>query len=346
MNDRGIVCVRFIDDFVILGSNKEHVKKAYSSAKKMLRELNLECHDPYNKKTAKEKAQHGHADNEFIFLGHVIKSNYLAPSEQARKKLLEKIGYQLSKGRQSILKVLHEENSFKKKQRYVQTLDVIDRVIRGWGDAFAYANDKEVFNSLDKEIDEKLKSFKVWYANLIKNSGWKNRRRTSGVCLLGDIKKKKLDALPFRFPKSKTYRSKNGLITISTDGSMISDLAEENGFGGWAAVFHETNIEISGYAFNTTNNKMELTAVVEALKNTPIDSRIHIRTDSEYVYRAIKHSTLINSNFDLWRQCLKLNEERRISIEKVEGHSGDHFNDKADKLAREQAKKIRWQSQN
>lgn len=345
LNGRGIVCVRFIDDFVILGSKREHVEKAFKNAKSTLNNLGLSCHNPYDKNTSKDKAQFGDANESFIFLGYIIKQNYLSPSDSAKKQLLDKIDYHIKKGRASIIDVLRSEDSFKKKQRYVQTLDVIDRVIRGWGDSFAYSNDPKAFDDLDVIIDDKIKNFRVWYKRQIANSaGRKNIRRTVGIGLLTDIRSKSLDALPFRFEKNKKLRNVKNMILVSTDGSALIGANQDSGYGGWGAVFHSENKEILGFDFDVTNNQMELTAVIEALKITPIESRVRIRTDSKYVYRAVHEGTLISSNIKLWRNFETLYNQRRVDIEWVRGHSGDEYNEKADKLAniaREQGMEIK-----
>ena len=59
-----------------------------------------------------------------------------------------------------------------------------------------------------------------------------------------------------------------------------------------AIVFHADGTEVSGSAPNVTNNQMELTAVIEALMRTPPGSRVRIRTDSQYVYRAVQKNDM------------------------------------------------------
>ncbi len=71
------------------------------------------------------------------------------------------------------------------------------------------------------------------------------------------------------------------MIKIYTDGSCIGN----PGNGGWAAILlmNEKKIKIKGYKKNTTNNQMELTAPIKALKKIPIGEKIEIYTDSKYV---------------------------------------------------------------
>ncbi len=135
----------------------------------------------------------------------------------------------------------------------------------------------------------------------MRQADWRTKRRTGGVCLLGDIEPKSLDALPFRLGTAKRYRQTKDMIVISTDGSVIGAgprAGRDKGPGGWGAVFHNDGQEISGHAHQVTNNQMELMAVIEAVKRTPVRCRVKIRTDSQYVYRAVQEGTMIRSNHD------------------------------------------------
>ncbi len=138
------------------------------------------------------------------------------------------------------------------------------------------------------------------------------------------------------------------MIKIYTDGSCIGN----PGNGGWAAILlvNEKKIKIKGYKKNTTNNQMELTAPIKALKKIPIGEKIEIYTDSKYVKIGItewvtkwkKNNWKTSSkkkvkNIDLWKELDNLNEKYQIKWCWVKGHSGDILNDEVDQLAREAA---------
>lgn len=134
-------------------------------------------------------------------------------------------------------------------------------------------------------------------------------------------------------------------ITIYTDGACSGN----PGPGGWAAILiyngHEK--EISGYEENTTNNKMELRAVLEGLKALKEKCRVTIYTDSAYIVNAFqqgwirnwKRSGWINSkrkpveNQSLWKAIDELTEVHYVDFKKVEGHAGNEYNERCDKLA-------------
>ncbi len=138
------------------------------------------------------------------------------------------------------------------------------------------------------------------------------------------------------------------MIKIYTDGSCIGN----PGNGGWAAILlmNEKKIKIKGYKKNTTNNQMELTAPIKALKKIPISEKIEIYTDSKYVKIGItewvtkwkKNNWKTSSkkkvkNIDLWKELDNLNEKYHIKWCWIKGHSGNILNNEVDQLAREAA---------
>ena len=135
---------------------------------------------------------------------------------------------------------------------------------------------------------------------------------------------------------------------IYTDGSCHGN----PGPGGWAYLIHnEEKIisENSGYSEDTTNNKMELTAIIEAIAEIQVFtnvSAIQLFTDSKYAIDGINswiHAWKKNNwrtsskkevkNINLWKQLDIYNSNLNIEWIWVKGHSGDPFNDKVDAMA-------------
>jgi ribonuclease HI len=217
---------------------------------------------------------------------------------------------------------------------------LIDRVLRGWGDAFAYANSLSTIEDLDHRIDAKLDDFRNWFSRQVRDCDWKTRRRLGGVCLLSDIPAKSLDDVPFSLEKGKRFIHSSTTVTISTDGSIISlgkRKGKEQGPGGWAFVVHGTGVEVSGWASSSTNNRMELQALIEAVRSVDPRNSIIIRTDSQYVVDAINGRTIVKSNADLWREYDEVRQSRRVKVTWIKGHAGDPYNEAADRLALKQA---------
>ena len=138
------------------------------------------------------------------------------------------------------------------------------------------------------------------------------------------------------------------MIKIYTDGSCL----ENPGNGGWAAIiiFKKEKKIISGNQKNTTNNRMELLAPIEALKTLEINSEIEIITDSKYVKLGI--TEWINNwkkngwktsnkkevkNIELWKELDSLVENFNIKWSWVKGHSTDQLNNEVDLIAKKAA---------
>lgn len=138
---------------------------------------------------------------------------------------------------------------------------------------------------------------------------------------------------------------------VYTDGSCLKN---PGGIGGWAAVivYKGEAKELSGGAENSTNNRMELTAAIEALKTLPDGSDVFLFTDSQYLKRGIswmygwknKGWKTVGGgevqNQDLWEQLLVENDRHVISWHWLKGHSGDVYNEWCDLLAIEAAKLV------
>jgi ribonuclease HI len=130
------------------------------------------------------------------------------------------------------------------------------------------------------------------------------------------------------------------MVTISTDGSLATKVrkkGKDQGPGGWAFVVHGTGEERSGHVSSGTNNRMELLAVIEAVKFVDPKKSVLIRTDSEYVSDAVNRGAVVKSNSDLWSVFRDLIKNRRVKVVWVIGHAGDPYNERADQLAQKSA---------
>ncbi|MBU1992605.1 MAG: ribonuclease H [Patescibacteria group bacterium] len=135
------------------------------------------------------------------------------------------------------------------------------------------------------------------------------------------------------------------MIKIYTDGSCLGN----PGPGGWAAiVLHDGNeVELYGNEKDTTNNRMEIISAVEALKwvrnvakinENNQKEQIKIYADSSLLVKTINENWKRKKNQDLWGELDKARGFLNIKWEWVKGHHEDKYNNKADKLALEQAK--------
>ena len=133
-------------------------------------------------------------------------------------------------------------------------------------------------------------------------------------------------------------------ITIYTDGACKGNPGE----GGWGAYIEYNNekVKLYGYETETTNNRMEITAAIEALRYIKVKSNIILYTDSKYLMNGINtwiHDWKKNNwktssnkgvkNVDLWQIIDELNSNHSIKWSWVKGHSGNPGNEMADELA-------------
>ena len=133
-------------------------------------------------------------------------------------------------------------------------------------------------------------------------------------------------------------------IEIWTDGGCKPN----PGPGGWGAVlkYGEHRKELSGAEATTTNNRMELTAAIQALSALKRPSRVVLHTDSQYVKEGITrwlHGWVRKGwktanrepvkNFDLWQALLAAMKPHDVHWAWVRGHSGNAMNERADELA-------------
>ena len=145
----------------------------------------------------------------------------------------------------------------------------------------------------------------------------------------------------------------NSDYIIYTDGACLGN----PGPGGWATIIfdkkNKKKIQKVGSELLTTNNRMELTAIIESLKSIPFKSNLIVFTDSKYVISGIetwifkwKKNNWLGSNKkkvknkDLWILLDDLTQNFRIKWNWVKGHSGHEFNEEVDKLARDEALKL------
>lgn len=142
-------------------------------------------------------------------------------------------------------------------------------------------------------------------------------------------------------------------VKIYTDGACSGN----PGPGGWAAILIARGIEkeLSGYEESTTNNRMELKAAIEGLKALKVPCSVTLYSDSSYLVNAFNQHWIENwkrngwknaskspvSNMDLWLILDELTAVHQIQWEKVKGHSDNPYNNRCDKLAVDEIKKIK-----
>ena len=118
---------------------------------------------------------------------------------------------------------------------------------------------------------------------------------------------------------------------IYTDGSCSGN----PGPGGWGAIVMDgvTKTPLSGGDPATTNNRMEMLAVIEGLASLPAASQVTVHSDSQYVINTMTKNWKRNANPDLWVRMQTVVDERSVTWEWVRGHNGHPLNEEVDRLA-------------
>ena len=154
------------------------------------------------------------------------------------------------------------------------------------------------------------------------------------------------DEYLFELLTNKSDNSKENKVVIYTDGACSGN----PGAGGWAAILigeNNKNKTISGGETQTTNNRMELMAVIEGLKQLKKTCSVELFSDSAYVVNAFELGWLKQwksngwktsskgevKNIDLWQELDELIQKHNVHFNKVKGHADNKFNNECDRLA-------------
>ena len=141
-------------------------------------------------------------------------------------------------------------------------------------------------------------------------------------------------------------------VIIYTDGACSGN----PGPGGWGSIlmYKENKKEIAGEKKDTTNNVMELTAVIEGLKLLKFPCEVEVYSDSAYVVNAFNQGWIYNwikndwrtsgkepvKNKEIWQELYGLTKIHKVKFIKVKGHSDNEFNNRCDEMARNAIKKL------
>jgi ribonuclease HI len=142
-------------------------------------------------------------------------------------------------------------------------------------------------------------------------------------------------------------------VLIYTDGGCDPN----PGPGGWGAliIIAGKRHELSGADPESTNNRMELTAAINALRSLETPGKVNLFTDSQYVQKGIEEwmpkwlaknwrgSNGPVANQDLWKELLEVSKPHNISWHWLRGHSGNVYNERVDWLCRNARKTLKFQ---
>ena len=141
-------------------------------------------------------------------------------------------------------------------------------------------------------------------------------------------------------------------VTIYTDGACSGN----PGPGGYAGILMYNGFEkvVSGGESSTTNNRMEMLAVIKSLEKLKEPCEVDLYSDSQYVVDAFIKDWITSwqqknwrtanknevKNIDLWEELLSLTKKHKVNFIKVKGHADNEYNNRCDEIAREEIKKF------
>lgn len=147
-------------------------------------------------------------------------------------------------------------------------------------------------------------------------------------------------------------------VDLYTDGACSGN----PGAGGYCAILIYNGAEkiISGAEQETTNNRMEMLAVIVGLKALKEPCEVDVYSDSQYVVDAFNQNWIVSwqmngwrnaskkevKNIDLWKELLELTSAHKVNFIKVKGHADNENNNRCDKIAVEEYKKLQVNTQN
>jgi retron-type reverse transcriptase len=190
LNDSDCRCIRYVDDFVILGPTERAVNSRLRTAVDLLSALGMEL--------SPEKSSTGafRIDRGLDFLGISLKPGFIRPSDKAQNKLLASIRSEFEESI-GFFNAFRSNESVEKTRSLVATLKRVDGIVEGWGKHYWFCNDDQEFDRLDRKIDGLIRNFLGAYVD--------TRRRTTSAkhrALLGVSELSALERSPFAYPKS------------------------------------------------------------------------------------------------------------------------------------------------
>src|SRR5262245_22064488 len=184
LNTKGFVTVRYLDDFITMTTDIKSADRAFDVARTELARLGMDCYAPND---GSQKAFKGLVSDGFDFLGCRIHPDGVSPSSKTRRKFLREIKSIIVEAKKEIRSFQSDEMRRRRtEQTYIQALSLLDRKIRGWGDAYQFVSNRVVFSQMDDAINEAITDFHQWFARQTKNANPRVKRRMLGAALLAD----------------------------------------------------------------------------------------------------------------------------------------------------------------
>jgi hypothetical protein len=164
---RGLICIRYIDDFVILGRQLSSVRKGMEAARAILRDLGMDTYDPVSSPT---KAFEGPLGGGQVFLGHELIPDRYPPSIGAQKRLQSSINHLIGEGQKAIDKAVSGRRLRPNDKTFAATIVAISNTVQGWKGSFRSSKCPVTFGRLDAWVHRRIRDFESYFRTHTQNS--------------------------------------------------------------------------------------------------------------------------------------------------------------------------------
>ncbi|MCK1434152.1 reverse transcriptase domain-containing protein [Bradyrhizobium sp. 15] len=196
MNDRGIVCVRYIDDFIMLGASRAKVGAAYTAAREHLAGLGMDVYDHADHPARRAgKFDEGNIYDGTDVLGYRVSGSSRQPSAAAMQAFRKKCDVIVEQAKKQ-MRLAASGQAPSNGQGYHQAMVMLHKTVRGWSQAFRHTTANQVFQSLDREIDRRIEDLRAFALTLTQGATPQSRRRVMGIQLLGETPSHPLPVVP------------------------------------------------------------------------------------------------------------------------------------------------------
>lgn len=183
LNGRGVTCIRYIDDFAIIGRTKTSVDRAFKKAKRILSSKRMTIYDPV---LHPGKAFSGKIGDDLEFLGYKILPGLYPPATKNQKNLLRRVDDVIRDAKLVIRKGARGKWDLRRDRYYAQALAEIDKSISAWNKSFKSARCAKSTVRLDNELTQRVVDFVDFHYNHTRALTRPERRKLVGVSLLAD----------------------------------------------------------------------------------------------------------------------------------------------------------------
>jgi hypothetical protein len=183
MNGRGIICVRYIDDFILLGKYQKDVLKAFQNSGEYLAKLEMTIYRPEDRP---DKAFSGLISGQFEFLGYQLIPGFYPPTVKNQKTVIEAVRMEFDHGRAQILRSFDPKKQGKRLHAYAQTLVSVDGLLRAWNGSFRASRCVTTAKRIDADVNALVGDFITFYRDRTSDRDITTKRRALGVHVLAD----------------------------------------------------------------------------------------------------------------------------------------------------------------